>query len=207
MIAKGSSVVAAKARRRKSSRDTPVISAAIARAQTGDIGALQFLYARYADDVLRCVRSVVEDVHEAEDITHDIFLKLMAIIASYEPREVPFAAWIMRVARNCAFDYHRGRRPMPFEEVRVSVDDSGPLRAERRRDFYQALLGLPTEQRDVLILRHIKGFSPPEIANMLGKTESAIHGLHHRGRTNLRNALEELGTTPVVIPLRQAQAA
>lgn len=191
-------------RENRGAPDSALVRGAIARAQNGDIEALRCLYAHYANDVLRYVRSLVDDTHEAEDITQDIFVKLMATIRRYEPREVPFAAWILRVARNCAVDHHRGRRMYPCEEVRVSVADNGPLNAERRRDFHQALNELPDEQRDVLILRHIQGLSPREIAFMLGKTESSVHGLHHRGRHNLRSALEEMGTTPVVAPLRAA---
>jgi RNA polymerase sigma-70 factor (ECF subfamily) len=50
------------------------------------------------------------------------------------------------------------------------------------------------------VLRHIVGLSPPEIAEVLGKTESSIHGLHHRGRASFRSALEDLGAAPVVSP-------
>jgi len=60
----------------------------------------------------------------------------------------------------------------------------------------EALAGLPEDQREVLVLRHVLGLSPPEIAERLGKTESSIHGLHHRGRAALKAALIELEATP-----------
>jgi RNA polymerase sigma factor (sigma-70 family) len=63
---------------------------------------------------------------------------------------------------------------------------------------HSCLEQLPGEQREVLVLRHIVGLSPLEIAEALGKTESSIHGLHHRGRQRLRVALEDLGAAPVV---------
>ena len=77
-------------------------------------------YVRYADDVQVFVRSIVRDEHEAEDITHNVFAKLIGAIHRYEPREVPFAAWILRVARNAALDHPRARRQIPFEEVRTT---------------------------------------------------------------------------------------
>ena len=57
---------------------------------------------RYADDVQRFVQSIVRDVHEAEDITQNVFAKLITAIEKYEERAVPFAGWLMRVARNAA---------------------------------------------------------------------------------------------------------
>lgn len=162
--------------------------------------AIRFLYTCYAAEVLLCVKGVVKDSHEAEDIAQEVFIKLIAVIDQYTPREeVPFGAWIRRVARNCAYDYLRSRRAVPCEELYL-YSEHGQLEHERRRDICSALDSLPKEQRDVIVLRHIRGFSPPEIAGILGKTESSIHGLHHRGRLNLRRSLAKFGAAPVVAP-------
>jgi RNA polymerase sigma-70 factor, ECF subfamily len=56
---------------------------------------------------------------------------------------------------------------------------------------------LPEQQREVLVLRHVVGLSPAEIASRMGKTESSIHGLHHRGRATLKATLVELESEPV----------
>jgi RNA polymerase sigma-70 factor (ECF subfamily) len=180
--------------------DSKIVTKAIARAQDGDLGALHFLYVRYADDVLRYVKSVVRDHHEAEDITQDVFIKLIRVIGKYEPRDVPFAAWILRVARNAALDHLRARRMTPCDDIRVADGDQSQVSHERGRDLREALAQLPEEQRDVLVLRHIVGLSPGEIADVLGKTESSVHGLHHRGRLTLKSSLVELGSAPVVAP-------
>lgn len=180
--------------------ESPLVTAAIARAKDGDMEALHFIYVRYADDVLRCVRSVVKDHHEAEDITQNVFAKLIGVIHKYEPRGVPFAAWILRVARNAALDHLRTRRMTPCEEVRLQDSDDRQIGHERRNDLRRALEELPVEQREVLMLRHILGLSPLEIADILGKTESSVHGLHHRGRQSLQTVLEDLGAAPVVSP-------
>src|SRR3954452_24707819 len=96
------------------SGDSCVVRDAIARAQAGNVQALNFLYLRYADEILRFVKSLVRDHHEAEDITQNVFLKLMRVIGKYEPREVPFSAWIRKVARNVALDHLRARRMTLF---------------------------------------------------------------------------------------------
>lgn len=178
--------------------DSSLVREAVARAKQGDHEALHFLYVRYSPEVLRYVRKLVQDDYEAEDITQNVFMKLMSVIVKYEPREVPFAAWILRVARNAALDYLRARRSTPTDEVRIEDDERARVSRERGADLRQALEGLPEEQRDVLILRHIIGLSPVEIASVLGKTESSVHGLHHRGRLSLQGALQDLGATPVI---------
>jgi RNA polymerase sigma-70 factor, ECF subfamily len=182
--------------------DSRLVRAAVEGAQDGDMGALHFLYVRYAPDVRRYVESFVKDRHEAEDITQDVFIKLIRVIGKYEPREVPFAAWILRVARNATLDHLRARRATPCEEVRLDDEAESHLAHQRGRDLREALEQLPLEQREVLVLRHIVGLSPVEIAEVLGKTESSIHGLHHRGRASFRTALEDLGAAPVVSPTR-----
>src|SRR5262249_30863670 len=154
----------------------------------------------YSPDVFRFVKSMVRDHHEAEDITQNVFVKLKFVIGKYEPRDVPFAAWVLRVARNAAIDHLRSRRAVPVEEVRVRDQEHRRISHERGNDLRQALERLPGEQREVAMLRHIAGLSPVEIASALGKTENSVHGLLHRGRMSLQSTLSELGAVPVVAP-------
>ncbi len=182
----------------RESNNSDLVTRAVEAAQAGDQEGLHFLYARFAPDVQRYVASFVKDHHEAEDITQNVFAKLMAAIQKYEQREVPFAAWIMRVARNAALDHLRARRAIPTEEVRLADTGQAQVGIDRGRDLRQALEQLPEDQREVLVLRHVAGLTPVEIASALKKSESSIHGLHHRGRRTLRVKLAELGAAPVV---------
>jgi RNA polymerase sigma-70 factor, ECF subfamily len=172
---------------------------AIAAAKRGEWDGIHYLYVRYADDVLRYVQSIVRDYHEAEDITQNVFAKMITAIERYEERSVPFAGWIMRVARNATLDHLRARRQIPVEEVRMSEPADNRLELERRQCLKEALAGLPKEQREVLFLRHVVGLSPPEIGERLGKTESSVHGLHHRGRSTLKTALIQLESAPTSV--------
>jgi RNA polymerase sigma-70 factor (ECF subfamily) len=183
--------------------DSGLVMAAVARVKQGDVSALHFLYVRYADEVCAYVSRMVRDAHEAEDITQNVFAKLMTAIKHYEQRDVPFAAWILRVARNVTVDHMRGRRQIPFENVRN--DDAGveQIGFERSRCLHDALSSLPAQQREVLVLRHLVGLSPREIAQRLGKTEGSVHGLHHRGRAALRELLREMDAGPVIAAARR----
>lgn len=181
------------------------VAKAVASAKEGDRDALRYLYVRYADNVYGYVRSIVREEHEAEDVTQEVFAKLMRVIPKYEDRGLPFHAWILRVARNVAVDRLRSRRLVPCEEVRGSDEREDSLQRERSVAFDEALSELPDEQRKVLYMRHVLGLSPGEIAEQMGRTEGSIHGLHHRGRETMREALCRLGSAPSV--RRPARAA
>ena len=172
---------------------------AIASAKQGDRDAIRYLYVRYSADVHRYVRTIVRNDHDAEDVTQQVFIKLMRQIGKYEQREVPFSAWIMRVAHNLTIDYMRRQRAVPVEEVRLTENGADETRHDRARDLRDALAALPDEQREVLIMRHFYGLTPGEIAVRMGKTEGSIHGLHHRGRGALRAALTDLGRAPATV--------
>ena len=182
-------------RRRRTIEQSPrteqlVLDAAI-RAKAGDHDALRFLYLRYADNVYGYICSIVRDEYEAEDITQHIFAKLMTSLARYEPRVVPFSAWILRVAHNAAIDHVRMRRPVPVEEVRpADTADEGDGGRERFADLRLALDALPAEQRDVIVLRFLVGLTPSEVAERMGRSEDAVNGLQHRGRRRLRREMD-----------------
>jgi RNA polymerase sigma-70 factor (ECF subfamily) len=174
------------------------LSRALAQAKIGRPEGYEYLYARYADNVFSYVRRIVREDHDAEDVTQQVFAKLFTSIGRYEPRDVPFSAWILRVARNAAIDYMRRDRLVPVEDVRGSDTDGAELGHDRRRTLTDALRGLPEDQREVVMLRHLVGLTPGEIATRMGKSESAVHGLHHRGRRTLRRELELGGAAPAL---------
>jgi RNA polymerase sigma-70 factor (ECF subfamily) len=184
-------------RRLEHSKDgEQLVLEAVRRAKLGDQDAIRFLYLRYADNVYGYVCSIVRDEHEAEDVTQQIFAKLLTALQRYEPRAVPFSAWILRIAHNASIDHMRARRAVPCEEVRSVDDEDFDVSRERARDLHTALEKLPPEQRDVIVMRFVLGLSPREIAERIGRSEDAVHGLQHRGRTTLRRELTALQSAP-----------
>jgi RNA polymerase sigma-70 factor (ECF subfamily) len=156
-----------------------LVSRAVARAKQGDRDAVRFLYLRYADNVFGYVRTIVRDHHDAEDVTQQVFAKLISAISKYEQRGTPFVAWLLRMAHNGPGDITSGDEP------------------ERARSLHAALASLPEDQRQVVVLRHVLGLSPVEIAQQLGRTNSSVYGLHHRGRRALCAELERLDSAPM----------
>ena len=176
-----------------------LVQRAVARAKQGDREALRYLYVQYADNVYGYVSSLVRDEHEAEDVTQHVFAKLMTVLPKYEPRQVPFSAWILRVARNVAVDHLRQRRAVPCEAVREPDQQHAGVDQERNLSLKQALATLPDDQREVLVLRHVIGLTPPEIAVRMGRSEPSIHGLHHRARGALRSTLAAAEMAPLTM--------
>ncbi len=179
---------------------------AVAHAKSGDPDALRFLYVTYAHNIYGYVRSIVRDDHEAEDVTQHVFAKLIKTIAKYDDRGVPFFSWLLRLARNVAIDHLRANRLTPTEEV-VDPNRSSGIDLDHAETVRSALASLPDEQRQVVLLRHLVGLTPGEIADHMGRTESSIHGLHHRGRRALRHELERLGSAPCTRATPQVVAA
>jgi RNA polymerase sigma-70 factor, ECF subfamily len=169
---------------------------AIARAKEGDRDALRVLYVRYSENVYGYVRSIVRDEKEAEDLTQHVFLKLITAICKYDDRGIPFSGWLLRLARNVALDHLRRRRATPTEEVFGADSHADETSLDRARSLRTALDALPEEQRNVVVMRHVIGLTPPEIAVQLGRSESSVHGLHHRGRRALREELLRLEAAP-----------
>jgi RNA polymerase sigma-70 factor, ECF subfamily len=175
------------------------IARAVVRAKQGDQEALRYLYVRCAGQVYGYVKSIVGDDYEAEDLTQHVFAKLMVILPKYEQRDSSFQAWLLRVARNAAMDHLRQRRASPCEDTRAVGDSSELPDVVGSISLRNALASLPESQREVVILRHVVGLSPAEIAQRLGRSEPSVHGVHHRGRGALRSLLTEMGAAPAVM--------
>ena len=172
------------------------VRAAVARARAGEPEAVRFLYLAYADNVYSYVRTIVRDHHDAEDVTQQVFAKLLTTIHRYEPRQVAFVGWLLRMAHNVAVDLLRNQRAKPAPEIfgpDERVDEDAP---ERARCLREAIDALPSEQRAVVVLRHVLGMTPDEIAAELGRTASSVNGLHHRGRRTLQRELAAMEHAP-----------
>jgi RNA polymerase sigma-70 factor (ECF subfamily) len=166
------------------------------------------LYALHAPAVHAHVLRVLRDRDDADDVTQQVFAKLLTSLDRYQPGEAPFISWVLRVARNTALDHLRHARAL-------SIDAVGDVRAadergaeEVRSSLRAALALLPQGQRDVLLLTHLVGLSPHEIAATLGCSVRAVHGLHYRGRIAVRVLLTDLGSAPAVaqMPPRRLRA-
>jgi RNA polymerase sigma-70 factor (ECF subfamily) len=175
---------------------------AVARAKEGDRMAIRFLYSRYSDTVRRYAAALLRDGDAADDVVQTTFLKLLTKIDRYEPRAVPFEAWLLRVTRNVALDEVRRRQAHPHTQV-LETDAPAPELAPERNATLRAALGhLPQDEREVLLLRHLVGLNDDEIAIRVGSDPGEVVRTHRRAQARLRSALAAAAgkdaDTPVV---------
>jgi RNA polymerase sigma-70 factor (ECF subfamily) len=176
-------------------------------AREGDRDAMQQLYRLHVTAVHAHVLRIVGDAHDADDVTQQVFAKLLTGLDRYRPGEAPFVAWVLRVAHNAAIDHVRRVQLVSCSAVEEAEALDDPRAEEARASLYAALASLPPAQRDVLLLMHVVGLSPREIADRLGRSVRSVHGLHYRGRVAARSALNDLGSAPTVAMLPSRRTA
>ena len=163
-------------------------------AQGGDLEALGSLYDTHINQVYRYALARLGNVHDAEDVAAEIFLKMYNGLPSYEWRKVPFAAWLMRIARNevVSFARRNNRRAHDTELPEDLVDrgNNDPAETTERilalEDLRKAVALLPEAQREVIILRFASGLSVSDTAKALGKNENNVKVLQHKGMQRIQ---------------------
>lgn len=166
----------------------------IEAAQSGDLSAVGTLYDSHINQVYRYALARLGNVHDAEDVAEEIMLKMLAGLPAYQWRKVPFAAWLMRIARNevVSFARRNGRRQHDTELPDDLVDhgNNDPAAETEKtmalEDLRKAVKLLPEAQRDVIILRFASGLSVADTAKALGKQENNVKVLQHKGMQRLQ---------------------
>ena len=173
------------------------------RAQSnGEPAAFDGLYLLFADRIFRYLLARLGRVELAEEIVSQVFLHLMEKIDRYQiaPKDnvTIFPAWLYRLAHNKMIDVLRKtqrREHVGIEHAEELAEPKSLLEVvEEQIDFEHLLLTLKLlneQQRQVLLLRFIEGFSIAETAQILQKSEGAIKALQHRSLENLRRYLQE----------------
>lgn len=168
-------------------------------AQQGDSEACTELYDRHYDAVYRYCYCRVSDVGLAQDLTSEVFVRMVDKMDTFRVYGRPLLAWLYTIARNLVADSHResGRViPLPLDsESSLSSDGEGdPIRSVERRIQAECLAAalehLTEEQRQVILLKFMEDYRNGQVARILGKSEGAVKSLQHRALDALRRALE-----------------
>jgi RNA polymerase sigma-70 factor (ECF subfamily) len=166
----------------------------IEQAIKGEASAFGLLYNKYQPQIYRFVYLKVGHREEAEDLTHQVFLKTWQNIANYQLREFPFSTWLYEIARNQVIDYYRTKKndlnletidDLPGENLAAGHLDKD-LSMEKMK---KAIIQLNDIQQDIIILRFIEDFSIEETALVLRKTQTAVKLIQHRAVKNLKKIL------------------
>jgi RNA polymerase sigma-70 factor, ECF subfamily len=170
----------------------------IAHASSGNREAFGLLYERHKTRVFRHAFFLTGDALLAEDLTAQTFLNALQAIPRYQPRGVPFVAWLLRITCNLTINYKKslkngGHAQLPegleAEGPAYSPEDSCELKDNGER-VWQEVRHLPFEQRQVIVMRFIDDLSYQDIAQILGKSVGAVRVIQFRALTNLRHMLD-----------------
>ena len=169
----------------------------LAKAMQFDDAALGELYDRYETKIYGYIYRRTGDQALAEDLTAQVFLKMLESIRDQKAWHSSFSGWLYRIAHNLVVDMYRrkGRHgAVDLEEApQTAADSQNPeetveqtLDAERLRS---AIRRLTEEQAEVVSLRFLEGYSIAEVADMMNRTEGAIKALQYRAVATLRTLL------------------
>ena len=169
------------------------------RAREYDAQALAEIYDRYAESIYRYAYRYVGDANLAEDLTSEVFLKLLQVLGtSRAPRE-QLQGWLYRVARNLTVDWFRQQAkgvPYSLNEELTPDGDSPATRLEEQQlhqDLREAISKLTPSQQQVIVLRFGEGRKISEIGRLMGKSEGSIKLMQYRAMKRLRKLLENQG--------------
>lgn len=159
--------------------------------------ALEEIYLRFKDRVYGLAWKMTGDSQEAEDLTHDVFLRIHDHLDSFEGRS-ELGTWIYRVATNLCLNHLRRRKRASFFEAieerfgltdRSRSQESAAIQAEATEMLQGAIRTLPPVYRACVVLRDLEGLSYQEMAEVLGVPEGTVMSRLARGRDRLRQAL------------------
>lgn len=171
----------------------------IRQAQRGDETACAALYDRHYDAVYRYCFYRLGDADLAQDLTAEVFVRMVEKLDRFKVRGRPLLAWLYTIARNLTADLHRKKgkvalQPLDEASARAADDEANLARTVERRlqaDCLAAALDHLTEdQRRVILLKFMEGRSNGHVAHILSKSEGAVKSLQHRALNALRRALE-----------------
>jgi len=149
------------------------------------------LYERHFDRVYAFVARRAADRGEAEDVTSEVFHQALAHLGRFEWRGIPFAAWLLQIARNSLADRWARAARERGEPALELADDGQPGDADRRAILAGLVGELPGDQQRVVRERFVEGRSVREIARELGRTEGAVKQLQFRALQSLRARLRD----------------
>ncbi len=172
--------------------------AVVDAAQEGDQVALGALYDHYFPRVYRFVSVRLSTNEDAEDVTTEIFLRIIQNLRTFTWRGLPFGAWVFRIARNEVVSHVRKQKVRTTTgQLTETIQDPAPDHVDELVTAFtvatvrEAAEKLPEAQRQVIALRFGAGLSVAETAQALGKTANNVKVLQHKAIAKLQTMVKD----------------
>ena len=158
---------------------------------------LESMMRTYGNDVLRTAYMYVKDIHTAEDIFHEVFIKADRNKENFRG-ESSVKTWLIRITVNACKDYLKSaynRRVTPLQEFQENAlmsenDFDGVERKEIQQEVRKAVMSLPESHRDVVLCVYFQDMTVPEAAKALGLAEGTVKSRLSRAKDKLKQLLE-----------------
>jgi RNA polymerase sigma-70 factor (ECF subfamily) len=159
-------------------------------AQRGSSEALEELFRRHWQRAHRAAFLVVGDAAAAEDIAQESFLAAIRALDRFDRRR-PFGPWLHRITVNRSIDFARARALRGESALTERAEPQAADPASISAELLAALAELAPDHRAVVVLRHLLGYTPGEIGEILGLPRGTVNSRLRRALDRLRPAIEE----------------
>jgi RNA polymerase sigma-70 factor (ECF subfamily) len=164
-------------------------------AQAGSRDDLEALFTLHWHRAHRAAFLIVHDSAAAEDIAQEAFISALRALDRFD-RARPFGPWLHRIVVNRAIDHARARAlRREVAEMAAQTVESPATEADVSSEFVSVLAELAPEQRAVVVLRHLLGYTPGEIGSLLGLPRGTVNSRLRRGLDHLAERLDDEGWT------------
>lgn len=175
-----------------SADDPPIdnVEGYIIRAKARDREALGALYQHYVRRIHRYIASRVDNAHDVEDLTAEVFVEMVKRIENYTFTGAPFESWLYRIAATGVAQHYRKQVKTSDEDIEL-VADTLPS-TDELIDYEQSIHGmltalkrLPEEYQTLLVLRFVERKSHAEVAAIMERSVTAVKSMQHRALIQL----------------------
>ncbi|MBI3406661.1 MAG: RNA polymerase sigma factor [Acidobacteria bacterium] len=160
----------------------------------GAVDGLGVLFDRYHSPLFNFYAKLTGDRGLSEDLVQEVFLRVLKYRQTYTPQST-FRPWIYQIARNVRFDHVRKQVPQSewTPEMSPSFTPGDPAqRQQESSQLHEALMRLPEEKREVLVLSRLQELKYDEIARLMGCEVGAVKVRVHRALQALKEAFHQI---------------
>jgi RNA polymerase sigma factor (sigma-70 family) len=171
--------------------------------KNGDGKAFEALVAAFSDRVYNTILGFVQNEHDAEELTQDVFIKVFRKIEGFKG-ESKLSTWLYRISVTQSLDFLRKNKRQKRGGFLTSIfgkeeigepDFHHPgVVAEQKENasvLFSAIRLLPEQQQTAFLLQKMEGLSQQQVAEVMNTSESSVESLLHRAKGRLRKLLEE----------------
>jgi RNA polymerase sigma-70 factor, ECF subfamily len=179
----------------------------MSRVAAGDVRAFETLYDRHSRQAFALAKRITERTADAEEATQDAFMSLWRSAATFDGERASLRTWLLMIVRNRSIDRLRAGAHALHDQVAEHADRlEAAERTEEQvmamQDYVEArrlVAGLPPEQREIIDLAYIAGFTQNEIAARVGIPIGTVKGRARLGLNKLRRAATSTSLLPPAV--------